>query len=314
MGNRINRAISNLKTLFQDQARNLLALGLALGGGLMLEVSKRLIGFNSWQSELYLNVGSSLLFAALGLALIDWIVRQHERRVEETARALEAQQWEPVREHIDHYVLNIARRCALAYRIGVGIGDDDLPRDALSKAGVAGLQGTQAWIQNAIIPALPNLSRLTREKWQLLLEILKEADTDAKDSLVMFGARLKAEPYGELLEIRRGIRRATQSYELFAPVLGVPNDAVEITQHDHISTQVRMGIQEYGLHPFTVYEQLRENGAEDAAAEGEKLLRSAVRLIEVTIPYFTSERTLEPASAESEPALNRSGRPSDVTA
>jgi hypothetical protein len=284
--------MTRFRAFLRGQARNLLAFGLALGGLVMLEVSRRLLGFNDWQSDLYLNTGSSLLFAAFGLALIDWIVRQHEQRVEEAAHRYEEQQWEPVREHIDHYVLNVARRCALAYRIGVGIGDDALPRDALRQGGIEGLRGTQVWIEDTIIPALPRLSRLTREGWSLLLEILKEADSDAKDNLIIFGARLKAAPYGELLEMRRAIRRVFQSYELHAPVLGVPDEGVVITPSDHISTQAQIGI-EHGLHPFAIFQHLRENGVEDAVEEGEKLLRSAIRLIEATIPYFTSERTPE---------------------
>ena len=163
--------MAKLKTLLQDHARSLLAIALALGGLLALGASRRLDKFSQWESDFLLNIGSSLLFAALGLALIDWIVRQHDKRVAEAARRVEEQQWEPVREHIDNYVLNVARRCALAYRIGVGIGDDDLPRATLMREGIGGLRGTRAWIEDAIIPALPNLSRRNPDGWKQLFEM-----------------------------------------------------------------------------------------------------------------------------------------------
>jgi hypothetical protein len=294
--------------------RDLLIVRLAGVGLLFVIYSSPRTWVDEWTSNLLFTIGTSSLFAAFVLAVVDSIVHRHEKhlkaiedqataqrqrdmkeaeaRREEAASRAEEERWKPVREHIDHYVLNIARSCALAYRIGVGIGDNELPREQLIAEGIDGLRGVQEWMRETIVPKMPHLRRANRERWKLVMEILGGADQSADRVILLFGDRLRPDTYGKILDVQREIQRARNSYyNLAAPFLGVPDREVVITDSDHSSEWFLDGVQKYGLRPIDAIRHIRTNAEDNAIEDGEKVLRSAIELIEVTVPYFSSERT-----------------------
>ena len=145
-----------------------------------------------------------------------------------------------------------------------------------------------SWIEGTIIPALPNLRWRTRDEWAFLLLTLRQADNDAKDDLLLFGDRLKPEIYEQLLEIRRGITRAFQAYELYESVLGGPDEQKFVTPDMHIYTMFEIGRQHRRLLP-EVIETVTDAAVETAVEVAEHILMSAVRLLQATIPLLPTE-------------------------
>jgi hypothetical protein len=252
-----------------------------------------------WLSDFLLSLGASFLTFVVAVVLVDEVVRNHERNLAQAERAaqqrLEDERWRPVSHHVGFYVENVANKCALAYRIAIGIGDDQIPRDKLSPhvSEIDSLRTMASWIDDGIIPALPNLGRLDRAGWEELMTNLNEADTDATNVLLLFGNRLKPDIYQELLEIKRGINRVLQAYELFGSVLGGPHDPVTVRPDMHIFDAYKIGLK-HGKSAQELIQTLRKLEIKDAAERGAYVLKSAVRLLEATIPLL--------------PTDNRSGR------
>jgi hypothetical protein len=247
-----------------------------------------------WLSDFLLSLGASFLTFVVAVVLVDEVVRNHEQNLAQAERdarqRLEDELWRPVSHHVGFYVQNVANKCALAYRTATGIGDDEIPRDRLSPrvSEIDSLRTMASWIDEGIIPSLPNLGRLDRDGWEQLMTNLKEAETDTTRVLLLFGNRLKPDIYQQLLEIKRGITRVLQGYELFGAVLGGPNDPVTITPDMHIFDAYRIALQ-HGKSPQEMIQTLRRLEIRDAAERGRHVLHSAVRLLEATIPLLPTE-------------------------
>jgi hypothetical protein len=247
-----------------------------------------------WLSDFLLNLGASFLTFVVAVVLVDEVVRNHERKLAQAERdaqqRIEDERWIPVSHHIGFYVQRVAHRCALAYRIAVGIGDDDLPHDKIGPEvpEMERLKAVEVWIEETIIPALPNLERRSRDEWRSMFRTLRRADGDAREALLLYGDRLKPDIFEQLIDIRRSIALAFYSYEIYEPVLGVSDALVEITPDMRINDVLLIG-QKHGKTRLESIRTAREIGVEDAAEEAENVLRSAVRLLEVTMPLLPTE-------------------------
>jgi hypothetical protein len=260
-----------------------------------LAASRPIQDVNPWLSNLLLSLATSFITFIVAIVLVDGVVRQIERRLEAAeAKARQEQeeaQWATVNHHVGFYVQNVARRCALAYRIGVGIGDQSIPNGVRDQtiSDTEQLQNTIEWFEQTIIPALPNLQRRTAKEWQEVVAVLHEASAEAENALLLFGDRLKPEIYTQLLAVHRQITRSIQSYEMFQAVLGIPNEQVVVTPDMHISTMFEIGVLKHQRPIPVVIDAVRDGALEDAADEGEKLLNCAIRLLQETTALLPKE-------------------------
>jgi hypothetical protein len=287
-------AVHKFPWFLRAVSKNDLIAWLILLGLTMLLASVAAQKFSPWIADLLINFGASFFAFVVAVVLVDAVMKDHERNLAQAERdaqqQIEDELWRPVRRHIGFYVGIVANRCALAYRTAAGIGDDELPYDKLGRnvPEIERLSATASWIKGTIIPALPNLGRRTRDEWEFLLRTLQKADDEAKDDLLIFGDRLKPEIYEQLLEIRRGIKRAFESHELYESVLGGPDEPKFVTPDMHIIRFFELGRQHHRPLPEVIV-TVTNAAVDDAVVEAEHILSSAVRLLHATIPLLPAE-------------------------